>query len=183
MRRIALIGPGGAGKSTLARVLGERLGLPVFHLDGLYWKPGWVAPPRAEWLRLHAHVVGGEGWIIDGNYGGSMDVRLAAADTVVYLDLPRGVCVWRALRRAVLGRGRSRPDMAPGCPERVDLKFLWWIWTYSARRRPALMQKLSALPPDTRVLRLRSDREVRAFLRQVPVPPDGVAAGDRSPAS
>ena len=183
MRRIALIGPGGAGKSTLARVLGERLGLPVFHLDGLYWQPGWVARPRAEWLRIQAEVVGGDRWIIDGNYSGSMDVRLAAADMVLFLDLPRGVCVWRALCRAILGRGRSRPDMAPGCPERVDLKFLWWIWTYSARRRPALLQKLSGLPPNTRVLRLRSDRDVRDFLQQVPVPPDRVAAGGHAPAS
>lgn len=160
--------------------MGARLALPVIHLDALHWRPGWVAPARAEWERLVEDIVAGERWIADGNYGGTMELRLSRADTVIYLDIPRAVCVWRALRRALHHRGRTRPDMAPGCPERVDAAFLWWIWTYSARRRPALLRRLAALPPACRVLHLRSDREVRAFVAGL-CPGAGVEAATPTP--
>ena len=177
MRRIAIVGPGGAGKSTLARRLSKVLGLPVIHLDRLYWKPGWVPTPRDEWVRLQGELLASDRWIVDGNYGSTMDMRLAAADTVVFMDLPRVVCVWRAFHRGWSGRGRTRPDMADGCPERIDLGFLWWIWTYPRRHRPTLARKLAALPDDKRVVRLRSHRDVRAFVRGLEAGPAG-----RSPA-
>jgi adenylate kinase family enzyme len=167
MRRVMLIGSGGAGKSTLAVRLGERLGLPVVHLDARHWHPGWVATPDPEWRREVAALAAAPAWIIDGNYGGTLDLRLAAADTVVFLDLPRRVCLWRVMTRTVRTAGRSRPDMAAGCPERVDreyLGFLRWVWTYPATRRPGVLRRLAALPPTTRVVRLRSQREVDAWL-------------------
>lgn len=164
MKRIAIVGSGGAGKSTLARRLGSILGIPVVHLDALYWQPGWVEPPREEWAAVQLALVQGEHWILDGNYGGTIDIRLAAADTVVFLDLPPVVCLWRVLKRRVQYAWRQRPDRAPGCPESIDLAFLRWIWTYRQRRRPRLLARLARLDDHVRVVVLRSAREVQRWL-------------------
>jgi adenylate kinase family enzyme len=134
MRRVLVIGPCGAGKSTAATELGELLGLPVHHLDRMHWREGWVEGSREELVAALAPILAGERWLIDGNYGGTMGERLERADTVVYLDYPIRLCLWRALRRAWRYRGASRPDMAPGCPERFDPAFLLYILTF--RRGP-----------------------------------------------
>ena len=114
VKRIAIIGSGGAGKSVFARELGQRTGLPVIHLDRLYWRPGWTEPPKDEWRQVHDGLIAGESWIIDGNYGGTMEPRLGAADTVVFLDLPRLVCLWSVVRRRFSEGRRGRADMADG---------------------------------------------------------------------
>ena len=164
MKRVALIGSGGAGKSTLAAVLGQKLSLPVVHLDAAFWQPGWVERERTDWLEWQRRTVNEPAWIMDGNYGGTMEVRLSAADTVIFLDLPPALCVIRALMRALRYSGRSRPDMAADCPERVDLKFLLWIWNYRRNNRPAILEKLSRLEV-TRVVHLESAADVREFLK------------------
>jgi adenylate kinase family enzyme len=84
MKRIAIIGSCGAGKSTLARQMGTILGLEVIHLDSFFWKPGWVETPRVEWRSTVENLVKRETWIIDGNYGSTFDIRLEAADTIVF---------------------------------------------------------------------------------------------------
>lgn len=166
MKRVAIIGSGGAGKSTLARQVGDATGLPVIHLDREYWQPGWVAPENEAWAARVAELVAGEAWIIDGNYGGTMEARFARADTIVLLDIPRTVCLYRAVKRTVLFRNRSRPDMAPGCEEKIDLEFLKWIWAYPATRRPGILARLrEERAAGKRVVRLRNTKQVRTFLR------------------
>ncbi|MHB9144319.1 MAG: DNA topology modulation protein [Symbiobacteriia bacterium] len=164
VQRIAIIGSGGAGKSTLARQLGDILGIEIVHLDRLFWHPGWVETPRDQWLAVQEEEVRRERWIIDGNYLGTMDVRLASADTVIFLDLPRILCVFRAFKRAVGHWGRSRPDMGEGCPEKVDWEFLRWIWGFPAKTRPEIL-RLAGLPDGVQVTQLRSSRAVDRFLR------------------
>jgi adenylate kinase family enzyme len=164
VRRILVIGPGGAGKSTFARRLGERTGLPVVHLDALYWRPGWVKTPDDEWRATVAELLARDAWILDGNYSGTLDLRLAACDTVFFLDLPRRVCLPAVVARRIRFVGRVRPDCAPGCPEKLDLGFLEWIWTYPAKRRPKVLAKLAALRADQRAVVLRSRREMAAWL-------------------
>ena len=164
MKRILVIGSGGAGKSTIARAIAERLPLPLVHLDELYWRPGWTPMPTGEWEQLVCEQVAAPEWVMDGNYGGTLDARLARCDTVVFLDVPRLVCLWRVVKRDLQFRGRDRPDMAPGCPERLSLEFVWWIWTYPARRRRGILEKLAALRPDQRVFVLSSRSMVRDFL-------------------
>ena len=163
MKRVAIIGPGGAGKSTLARRLGAQTGLPVVHLDVEHWLPGWIEPDEEEWHERVVALASGERWIMDGNYGGTMRERIARADTIVFLDLPRSTCVWRALKRAV--RRQPRPDMAAGCEERVDFTFLKWIWDYPATRRPGILAMLREARADgATVVRLRSQRAVDGWL-------------------
>jgi len=95
MTKIAVIGSPGAGKSTLARQLGQVLGSEVFHLDAFYWKPGWVETPKEEWVEIQKKLVTKDSWIIDGNYGSTIEIRLQAAEVIIFLDLPRSVCLWR----------------------------------------------------------------------------------------
>ena len=168
MRRVLVIGSGGAGKSTLARQIGDRLDLPVVHLDAHHWRPGWEAPPKDEWAETVERLVAAPAWVMDGNFSGTLARRLSACDTVVWLDLPRRVCLWRALKRRVRYRGRTRPDMGPGCAERLDLDFLHWIWTFPMHGRRRLLAKLEARPPHVRLVVLRTRYQVRAFLEALP---------------
>ena len=166
--RILVVGSGGAGKSTLATRIAARTGLPLVHLDALYWQPGWVEPPKEDWKATVAALVAQERWVMDGNYGGTMAERVAAADTVVVLDLPRVVCLWRVVRRRVRMAGRQRPDMARGCPEHLSWAFARWIWTYPATRLPAILRRLAELRSDQRGIVLRSAADVEAFVASLP---------------
>lgn len=171
MQKIVVIGSPGSGKSTFAPALARRLSLPIYHLDALYWKPGWVETPHGEWRALQIDLVAQDCWVIDGNYSSTIDIRLEAADTVIFFDMPRWLCVWRATRRVLHYRGKQRPDMAPGCYERIDrqfLEFLLYIWTFKTRQRPAIWEKLAALK-DKRAVILRTPAQARAFLHRVEV--------------
>jgi adenylate kinase family enzyme len=166
LNRVLVIGTGGSGKTTVARRLAQRTGLPLIHLDTHYWRPGWQPTPSGEWRAKVTELVSGDAWIIDGNYGGTLDVRLAACDTVVFLDLPRVVCLWRVLRRQLRYVGRARPELPAGCPERLTGEFLTWIWTYPSRRRGDILKRLAALDHAKRVAILRSTGAVEEFLAE-----------------
>jgi adenylate kinase family enzyme len=168
MRRIAIVGPGGSGKSVLARRLGERLGLPVIHMDAHYWNAGWVATPRDVWDRKVHEMAAEDRWIIDGNYGRTTHIRFAAADAIIFLDFPRRIFIPRVLRRGLTYRGQTRPDMAEGCRERVTLEFLGFLWGYPRRSRPRILASMREAGAHARHEILRSPREVERFLASLP---------------
>lgn len=159
-----IIGCGGAGKSTLAKQLGKKLQLPVIHLDQAYWLPNWEEPDKSEWAKTVAALANRPTWIIDGNYGGTMDIRLEKADTVVFMDRSRWLCLFRVLKRWWQNRGRARPDMAADCSERLTFQFLRYVFFYNRTRRPGILQKLSQLSAKQTVFHLRSKREIERFL-------------------
>ena len=167
MRRVLVVGPGGAGKSTLARRLGPALGVPVVHLDAAYWRPGWAEPDADAWRARVAALAAEPAWVMDGNFGGTLAARVRRADTVVFLDLHPLRCLGRVARRRWAYRNRNRPDMAEGCPEKLDASFLRWVLSYRWRSRPRLRRLLAEAGPGLRVVVLRTPREVAAWLAAV----------------
>lgn len=131
--KIAILGHCGSGKSTLARQLGEKYDLPVLHFDAIHFLPGWVETDRPyKREKVTAFLdANPEGWVIDGNYFKiCAERRFAEADHILYLDFPRRVCLPRVYKRLFTYKGKTRPDMAPGCDEKVDAAFLKWVlWT------------------------------------------------------
>ena len=164
-----ILGPGGAGKSELATRISRRTGLPVVHLDVLFWRSGWTPTPRAEAMRDLAAAIAGERWILDGNFlaADGDDPRFGRADTVILLDLPRRTCLWRVLRRLVRDRRRSRADLPEGCAEGFDLPFLRWIWRYRRVDRPRVLGILAGLDGRMDVRHLRSRADVRRYLESL----------------
>ena len=165
MRRVLIIGCGGAGKSTFGIHLAERTGLPLIHLDQAFWRPGWTVTPRIEWRGTVNRLVAAPAWILEGNYENSLDLRLPRADTVIWFDMPRHLCLRRVAKRMLTTYGRVRLDMAPGCPERLDLAFLTWIWNFNRTTRPKIQAMLDLHGSHLQPVIFRRDRDVRVFLR------------------
>lgn len=165
MQRVLIIGCAGAGKSTLARKLTEKTGLPVVHLDALFWKPGWVESEREDFDARVLAELEKPAWIIDGNYARTLPMRLEKCDTVIYLDFPRLLCILGVLKRVLTTYGTVRPDMPEGCPERFDWEFLKWVWNFNRNNREKIYAQLKELPAD-KVILLKNRREVTRFLNQ-----------------
>lgn len=165
MQRVLIIGPCGAGKSTLAVELGRTLDLPVYHMDQLNWRPGWIESSKDEIRERLAGIVATDRWLIDGNYGSTMSERLDRADTVIYLDFPIRLCAWRLLRRIWTYRGKARPDMTEGCPERFDLEFFLYVLFWNSGPRPRTEERLKSYTGA--LIRLRSPAELSCWMRSL----------------
>lgn len=166
----------GAGKSTFARQLGELLQVPVYHLDVLFWKPGWIESSLQEFSLAQQRVVQEPAWIIEGNYSTTYPIRAGRANTIIYLDVSLTLSLWRVFSRRVRYRNKSRPDMAPGCPEKIDGDFLWFILRTYHRRRRTMADRLEGFRQSGKeVLILHGHGQQVEYLRGVAQrPPHGV---------
>ena len=167
MERIMIIGCGGAGKSTLARQLGEKTGIPVVHLDQIWWSPGnWQHLSREEFDRRLMTEVEKPRWILDGNFNRTLELRLEKCDTVVYLDSNRWVCLKNWIGRVIKNWGHARADMAEGCNEWFDPEMVRWLWRFNRDNRKRYYELLGGLE-GKRVCILKSRREVKRFLDEL----------------
>lgn len=166
MRRILIIGAGGAGKSTLAGTLGQKLGIPVYHLDSLFWKPNWTPLPREQWKITVQKLLKKEEWILDGNFGSTLDMRIEAADTIIFLDYSSVRCLYGVVKRRIQYHGKTRPDMGKGCPEKLDWEFLKWVAGYKKNKSPEIISKLSKLE-NKQVLHFHTPAEAYEFLKEL----------------
>ena len=141
-RRILITGCGGAGKSILARKLADRTGLPLVHLDRLWWLPGWEHRTREEFDRLLLEEIKKPAWIIDGDYSRTFPMRLEYADLCIFMDIDPDMCLESIFARAEQFQGRSRPDMTEGCQEYVDPKFEQWVRDFRENVRPFMLQTM-----------------------------------------
>jgi GTPase SAR1 family protein len=154
VNRIAIVGPVASGKTTLAARLGSNLNLPVIDLDDYYWRQSPL-PSEEDWMAQHLELVRGDRWIISGDYRAVADIRFQAADTVIWLDLSRTTCLWRATTRKL--RGSPAPLLAS-----------WrWIWRYSRHGRIQTAAALGNPSFACSVHRLRSSSDVGTFLTQI----------------
>lgn len=170
MRKVLVIGSGGSGKSTLSKLMGEKLGIEVFHLDKFYWRSGWVKPNSDEWAQTVEELLARDVWIIDGNYSGTLRRRVESCDTIVFLDLSKLVCLWRICKRRLSYRRQSRPDMAAGCYERLNLEFVSWVLNYSRRSRPKVLELIKLNSAEKKIVWLKSPQQVKAFLASLELP-------------
>ena len=167
MERVIIIGCGGAGKSTLARKLGEKTGLPVVHLDQIWWSPGhWQHMDRPEFEALLMAEMEKPRWILDGNFRRTLEMRLEKCDTVIYLDLPRLVCLKNWMGRVIKNWGHARIDMAEGCTERLDPEFALWIWNFNKNYRARFYELLNHAQ-GKQIIILNSRRKVEKFLENI----------------
>lgn len=167
MKKVAIIGSPGAGKSTLSTKLGEIFKIPVVHLDAHYWSEGWVETPKEVWKNSMEDFVKREKWIIDGNYGDTIDIRLEAADTIIFLDMPRYLCLKNAFKRYLRYRHKDRPDMAKGCKEKLDPQFFKYIWFFKGKNRKSILLRLEKLKNKKTVHIFKNYDMVDEFLNSV----------------
>lgn len=169
MQRVLVMGSSGSGKSTFARGLANLTGLPFVSLDALYWQPGWQpAEPDVFGPRV-AEAADAPRWVMDGNYvsSGAGELRRQRADTVIWFDLPRYVCMTGIMKRVIGSYGQVRPEMAPGCPERIDLEFIRYVWTYRHQQRPKLLEYFEGLRADQDLICFNSRKQADGYLAGV----------------
>ncbi len=167
MQRIAIIGSCGAGKSTLSKTLGKKLDLPVIHLDTYYWQAGWQESNCDRWQEIHQKLIKGDRWIIDGNYGDRIDSRLTAADTVIWLNFNRYFCLWRVVKRYLQYAGKTRPDMAKGCPERFNWEFWLYVWNFAKLHRGKIVEGLTNFSSNKQTIILQNSSQLSDLLQQL----------------
>ncbi|SEH92430.1 Adenylate kinase [Rhizobium tibeticum] len=164
-KRVLVVGCSGGGKTTLSRQLARRLGISHISMDReFYWLPGWVKRPKAEERDLIAVAVASERWLMDGTGSSTFDLRLPRTEFVLWVRLPRWRCVLGVTGRWLRWRGRARPELPAGCPEKLDLEFLRFIWSFERRFVPHIVAGIDRFSPDVPVLQLKSHQEMRRLL-------------------
>ena len=161
MKRIMIIGCPGSGKSTFARGLAEKTGLPLFYLDMMYWNPDRTTKPKEEFRAALRETVTLDEWIIDGNYGSTLEIRMEACDTVIFLDFPVEVCISGVEER----RGKPRADM-PWVETEPDLEFIDFIRKYNSESRPKVVELLEKYK-EKNIIVFRSRAESDDYLRSL----------------
>ncbi len=162
-KRVMIIGQPGSGKSTLARELGEILDLPVFYIDQIHWKPGWIERGGVGKDRLCSDVHSQDKWIFEGGRSTTWAERIDRADTLIWLDFTLPVRSWRIFTRTIRHYGESRPDLPKGCPERFSLEFTRFVWKTRKIGRERQNQFFNSAPVGKDKYRLCSQSAVEQF--------------------
>ncbi|MDY0394264.1 topology modulation protein [Virgibacillus halophilus] len=172
MEKILVMGvSAGAGKSTFAKKLGSKLHIEVTHLDALFWKPGWIQTGMEEFASSQREIVHGrDRWIVEGNYTGTYEIRAEHADTIIYLELPLYICLYRVFKRWLKNRGKTRPDLGVGCPEKLDWEFISFICTTYYPRKRKMRKWLQSFQADGEgraVYFLKGKKRINSFIENV----------------
>ncbi|MGY3445449.1 MULTISPECIES: P-loop NTPase family protein [unclassified Bradyrhizobium] len=169
MQRVLVMGSSGSGKSTFARRLSVMTGIPTVSIDALFWKPGWIESDKNEFEQRMIAAAREPRWIMDGNYTryGAGELRRERSDTIIWFDLPRSTCMLGIVRRIAGSYGEVRPEMAEGCPEKIDLEFFRYVWTYRQQQRPKLLEYFKELRPDQALVCFTDRAQADHYLESV----------------
>ena len=169
MQRILVMGSSGSGKSTFALRLSAITGIPLVSLDALFWKPGWMPSDASEFEQRVTEAAHQPRWIMDGNFisSGAGNLRRDLAAAIVWFDLPRRTCMTGILTRIATSYGRVRPEMAPGCPEKIDPEFFRYVWTYRRLQRPKLLRYFEGLRPEQALICFTDRAQADQYLANV----------------
>lgn len=165
MKRVLIVGCSGSGKSTLGRRLGKLLELPVVHMDQHFFRPGWVVKEDEEWTKIVADLIAQDSWVMDGNYSNTLPSRIKRADTVIFLNFPTWFCLYRVFKRWLTNIGKTRQDVAPGCPEKIDLEFLGYVVNYNRKSRLKMLKIMEEFEGD--FFTLNSVKAIDGFMTQL----------------
>lgn len=166
MNKIVIIGCPGVGKTTFSRELAKRTNLPLIHLDYYYHDlPKDYENNKDAWRSQVHDLVAGDTWIIEGNYKSTFDIRLPAADTIIYLDYPRRVAILRAIKRRIQYLRKRRAEMPTSWQEKLSPDFVKFIWHFNANVRPSIHTLLSQYKKDKAIILLHSPQDTKNYLR------------------
>jgi adenylate kinase family enzyme len=165
MTRVMVIGNAGGGKSTMSKALSAAHALPYYAIDKIQWKPNWVLTPEPEFTRAHEALLSKARWLIDG-YGSwpSVERRISAADTIIFVDHPISVHYWWATKRQIKSLISGRPDGPEGCPMfPMTIRLYKMMWRLHREWRPKLIAAIEARRGNARIIHIRSPKELAAF--------------------
>lgn len=163
--RVSIVGCSGGGKTTLYTALAKRLDVSHIGMDReFFWLAGWVMRPRPDQRALIAEAVRRDRGVMDGTNPSSFDIRIPRSEVLIWVRMSRFVCLAGVLRRWIAYAGRARPEMAEGCPERIDLHFLRYIWRFETVHAPLVIANIGAFGQNLPVLMLKSRRDMRRLL-------------------
>ncbi|MDJ0612175.1 MAG: EutP/PduV family microcompartment system protein [Rhizobiaceae bacterium] len=167
MKRVMIIGGSGSGKTTLARELGAITGLPVVHCDKFQFREDWIRVPNEQRDAALNTAAQADEWIIEGNYSDTWPLRSSRADTIVFVDTPRYLRIWRVVSRTIRFYGKNRPDLPAGCEERFDLAFLKWTWSFDKNRRPNALKLIHEARSDQVAKIFKNIRDSEEWLAEL----------------
>jgi len=177
MQRILVMGSSGSGKSTFSKRLSAITGIPMVSVDALYWKPGWIESGKDEFHERLSAAARQPRWIMDGNFTSHLvELRRDACDTLIWFDLPRVTCMVGILTRVAKSYGQVRPEMAEGCPEKIDLEFFHYVWTFRERIRPKLLAYFEGLRPDQTFITFTNRAQADRYLSDLARAPQPASA-------
>ena len=167
--RICIVGCSGSGKSTLARKLGEQTGLPVKHLDKMYWLPDWVEMDQEEFTEALRQELKHERWIIDGNFGRTAGARFKRCHLIIHLNYSTWRCLIGVIKRIITTHGKVRPDMGDGCPEHFDWSFLKWVMAFNkpGSSRDKLLEQIELHGAHCLLIQPRNRRQLRKAIKDL----------------
>jgi adenylate kinase family enzyme len=170
-KKIAIVGCGGAGKTTLALQLQEKLNLPVYHLDQFHWKSDWQRVDPEMFYLAHHELCEQATWIIEGSYIKLFYYRANQADIIIFLDIPRYRCIWNVIKRSGVNLGKVLLGSAEGCQQRLFsfefLKFLKWIWDFNRRNRKTILSILNDVKEEKQVYIIKSFKEIDELISRL----------------
>ncbi len=168
MKKILIIGNAGSGKTTFAKALAEKTGLPLIHLDRLFWKGKWEHLSKEEFDPLLQKELEKEEWIIDGNFSRTLPHRLKYCDTVFYFDFPAALCLWGVTKRVIQNYGKTREDMGGECPEYFDRQKFGLckaVLGFNKKHREKY-RKLLKTEPNKNIFVFKNRRQVKRYFNR-----------------